>query len=131
MTEPTASRKKSHKGKVLAIGVVTLAGIIAYWLECGGGFGFGIGGFGGRRDRATETESRNHAPLDPMPCDLRLDAEGLHRSGKPITIAQAIDACRASGRAQLLVTGDAKYGELERTRQAFDQANIKLFTHPN
>jgi hypothetical protein len=121
-----APRKKTRKGKMIALGGLTVAGLLALLFRCGD-FGFGSGGFGwdGRDSGKSEKSQKSERA---KPCELRLDAGGLRRDGKPIALSEAVDACRAAGRAHLIVTGDAKFGELEHAREAFKKANVELFT---
>lgn len=43
----------------------------------------------------------------PAPCQLRLMAAGLTADGQPIDVPGAVARCKAAGRAEVVITGDA------------------------
>jgi hypothetical protein len=75
-------------------------------LRKGKGWGGGRGGGGG-----------------PPHCKLRLGSAGLTLDGQPVTIAGAASRC-GGGRADLVVAGDANYGELQKLRAALKDGGV-------
>lgn len=58
---------------------------------------------------------------------MRLDATGLHAGGKVITAEEAVSLARVAGAGvDLVVTGDARQGDLDAVRTLFAQARILL-----
>lgn len=107
--------------------------------ECGLGFGLGPGlraGLDGAQTGAEPTPSAPPVPsasatvaptasaAPPTSCVLRLDSEGLKLDGKPSEIPAAVEACKRSGKAELITTGDAKFGDHESLRKALHEANV-------
>lgn len=117
---------------------VLVAGLIAaaiLYLRCGDGFGFGRGdgeGSGARKDDSERTD-RPATPTGAVGsaarCQLRLDVAGLHLGGGKATVTteEAVRACKEAGGAELVATGDAVFGELERVRAALDAAGVSVF----
>jgi hypothetical protein len=117
---------------------VLVAGLIAaalFYLRCGDGLGFGRGdgtGTGARKDESSRTDRPATATGAVAAgaagrCQLRLDATGLHLDGATATTEKAVRACKAAGGAELVATGDAVFGELERVRAALDAAGVSVF----
>jgi hypothetical protein len=107
--------------------------IVGSYLQCGGlglgpGFGFGKGAGSGTASAPTATATTTGAA--PAPCKIRLDGSGLSVDGKPATASEAAAACRASGTADLVVTGDARSGTYDELRAALDAAGVK-YNRPN
>ncbi len=46
-------------------------------------------------------------PSKPWPCSLKLDGSGLTANGQRVDVSTAVARCKATGRAELLVAGDA------------------------
>ena len=46
---------------------------------------------------------------------------------KPVEVSQAVEACTASGEADLTVTGDAKFGTADELRAALQAGGIRVF----
>jgi hypothetical protein len=101
-----ADRNKTITRAALAGG----AGL-ALWLLLRPGSGWGGG-------RAHTLAARRH-------CRFRLTSAGLTIDGRATTTAEAADACRG-GSAELRVTGDASFGELERLRAALRDAGVQV-----
>lgn len=107
---------------IILAAVVGLIVLIVTYLKCGGGFGFGGAGAGD----GGGSGSAKHAVDDPKAkrCSLRLDAKGLSLDGKKATQAEALAACKKAGRADVVVTGDARQGDWDALRAALDEAGI-------
>ena len=115
---------------------VLVAGLVAaavLYLRCGDGFGFGRGD--GKGDGKGEVKKKPAGDATgvlggaAIRCQLRLDAAGLHVDGAAAasSVEDAVRACKAAGGAELVATGDAVFGELEKVREALDQAGVSVF----
>lgn len=58
-------------------------------------------------------------------CQLRLTADGLRVNGEPGDVAAAVTRCERDQRAELLVTGDARWGDYRALIEALHQAGIR------
>ena len=107
-----AKREHSNAG---TLALIAGGGALAWFLLHGGGFGLGGGG-GAPAD----------APSPAEPCRLRLDSRTLTLDGRQVTSDDAIASCRASGRAELLVTGDAIAGVADQLLAALKRAGVAV-----
>ena len=60
---------------------------------------------------------------------MRLSSKGLTLDDKPISIQQAVLACKAAKEVDLRVTGAARSGTYKEIEQAFEEAGIRLEVH--
>jgi hypothetical protein len=123
-----AERRRLRKGRLIAAGgVVGLLVAALLFLRCGQDFG--LGGGDGEAPETPVVADAAPPPADAAParCLLRLDADGLTLEGAAVTVEGAVEACRAAGAAELVVTGDASFGLRERLRQALREAAIDLY----
>jgi hypothetical protein len=105
-----AKREHSHAG---TIALVAGGGALAWLLLHGGGLGLG-----GR--------SSEDAPPPEGPCHLRLDSRALTLDGREVTNDDALASCRASGRAELLITGDAIAGVADQLVAALKRVGVAV-----
>ena len=94
----------NHAG---TIALVAGAGVLAWFFLRGGG---------GRGTPAVPAE----------PCRLRLDSQRLTVDGRDSTTDDAITACRASGHADVLITGDAIAGAADQLLASLKGAGIAV-----
>ena len=132
------AEKKRGGGRMLLLAVVAGALVFLGTLlgECGLGTGLGPGLKGltpgaGTAASATPTASVTAtatptatASAAPSSCRLRLDRDGLTLDGKPTGIADVIESCKRAGKAELVTTGDAVYGDHEKLRKALHEAGV-------
>ena len=126
-------RKRSHKLRNAVAGLGALIAAALLWLsQCGGGLGVLADGADWVRDRAGVARS-DEAPPDGdagaaiARCDLRLDRNGLSLAGRPVERDEAVKACARAGAADLLVTGDARYGDFEALHDALEGAGVEVY----
>jgi hypothetical protein len=127
-------RKRLRKGRVLAVGgLAAIAAALWYFLRFGGfGVGGGDDGSEGKasRDAAVIADAApagatfDAAPAGP--CRLVLNAEGLSLDGRIVRIDDAAATCKARGRAELVVAGDAPVGKVEQTKAALSAAGVAV-----
>jgi hypothetical protein len=116
-------RKRGGKGVAGLLGLAALAALIGGYLRFGLPGGLGLGD----EESAGGATAKAARPDAGPPCELRLDARGLQVDGKRRRIAVAAKLCAGRGPARLLVTGDARQGQLDELRAAFAAAGVELF----
>ena len=100
------ARDEDH-GHGGTIALVAGAGVLAWFVLRGGGRG-----------------GANATPSEP--CRLRLDSQRLTLDGEPSTTDDAIAACRASGHADVLITGDAIAGAADSLLASLKAAGVAV-----
>lgn len=108
-------KRTDGAGKVLIGGGIIAAVLLLLGLKKPGfaGGGSGSGGY--------------YGSLGPrVPVKLRLTASGLLLDGNPVTEELAVAAARQSGLAELVVTGDANFGDRERLLESLRQAKVAV-----
>jgi len=103
-------------------------GALLVWLLVSGGGGFGGSGNAGAAGAAASPPPPAPAP-PPPPCKVRIDILGVHVDGKPVDVKTAIERCRASKRAEVVVTGDARQGTKDDVMRSFAAAGIAVATN--
>jgi len=126
-----SGRKKLARLTILAA-LAVLAVVLFPWTRCRGMFG--LGGEGGNSEESTQrprpvASSGTGTSVDAgIPrCELRLDAAGLHLSGRPATHDAVLAGCRTAGAADVVVTGDAAQGAWDELRALLAGAGIKAY----
>jgi hypothetical protein len=122
---------KKLRNMVLALGAAIAAAFI-FLFQCDGGLGVVGDGAEWAREKAgiarpDAAPAAGDAAAAAARCQLRLDPSGLSIDGEPAEIEDAVDACAASGAADLVVTGDARYGEFEALSEALDAAGVDVY----
>ena len=113
--------RRRLRRKLLLVALLIAAIVLAFTrLSCGHGFGFGSGGAG-----SGTSDNPPTAPRAPR-CAIRISATGLTVDGKPATRNRAIAICRAAHGAEVIVTGDARQGDWDDLRAAFNAASIPI-----
>jgi hypothetical protein len=108
-----AKREHSNAG---TLALVAGGGALAWLFLHGGGFGLGGRGKGKPSD----------APPPAGPCHLRLDSRALTLDGREVSNDDAIATCRASGHAEVLITGDAIAGVADQLLAALKRADVAI-----
>lgn len=118
------AKPRRRKTPLLAALAAIAAALALLYAECGARLGLGGGGGIGTPRPADEAPRTDDGGVAAR-CKLRLDAAGLTRDGKPVAPHEAAEACRAGG-AELVVTGDAREGDLAAIRAAFEAGGVVL-----
>ena len=110
-------RKLGRWTAILAILVVA-----ALYLRFGSGLGLGLGGLGkGGGPGSAHTLVGSHR------CAIRVAASGITVDGKPMQRDDAVDACKATAGADIVVTGDARQGDQDALLDALKAADVPAF----
>jgi hypothetical protein len=107
----------------LLVWTTLLAAVVvaAMYLTCG--HGFGLGGAGPGSDEGPGPGSVK-ALVAAKRCALRVAAAGITVDGKPMPRDEAAAACKATGGADVVVTGDARQGDWKDLRAALETAGV-------
>ncbi len=127
----TDRRKRLNKGSLLIIliALAILIGLGVGWAECGLGRGDGESGDG------DDTRPRGAAQLPaasdaaPAPCALRVASDGaitVAADGAPVSVPDAVAACRGALSVTLDVAGDAPFGAVDDLRKALEDADLDV-----
>jgi hypothetical protein len=103
--------RKTSPGTVAVLGG---AGVLAWWLLRGRGFGLG-----------------RHDARPARPCDVRIDAQGLRLDGQLEELGAIVSACRVAGAAEVTATGGAIAGVVSDTLAALQAAGIVVRADPD
>lgn len=137
---------KPRRLRRMVLGVMALGAAVLGWMLRDCGLGLGSGGLGDWRIGPDEQTAREllapqaarpdaaaaidaaPAPPDapPGPCQLVLDSTGLTLHGAPVTVEDAVRACRASGKARLRHTGGARAGSYDELVRALERAGVAV-----
>ncbi|MDB4953235.1 MAG: hypothetical protein JWO36_804, partial [Myxococcales bacterium] len=63
----------------------------------------------------------------PRRCSIRVAAGGITVDGKPATRDQALQICRHTAGADVVVTGDARQGDWDQLKALLDAAKVHVF----
>ena len=123
-------KKKKSRLRLLILAALVIAALLLGW--CGRGW-LGGGKSGDERKATTKAKIQPAAalPLDAGPaprCRLRVDKVGIQLNGAPSTIPGAVAGCKAPGEAELVVTGEAKYGTVEALKKELGSAGIRIYS---
>jgi len=117
-------RQRNRRRLFVLFWLLVILGALVY-LRCGQGWGLGGAGFGTGAGKGTGT-----ATTIPPPnrCVVRVSAEGISVDGKLMKASEAVAACRKTEGALVTVTGDARQGDWDELRVAFEAARVKIYT---
>jgi hypothetical protein len=110
--------RRRRLGVLGAVGAAVAAAIL--YLRCGSGWGTGGAG-PGNGPGVGRTE-----PAAPKRCAIRVTAKGLIVDGKPATRDDAVATCKTTGRALVIVAGDAREGDWTELEQALQAAHVAI-----
>jgi hypothetical protein len=118
--------RRRRRRKTLVV-VLLIAAIIAAVLYLGFGRGFGFGKGSGTASGTGTNTTVATADARPARCALRVTAEGITVDGRIATQGEAVDACKAIGSADVVVTGDARQGAWDELRGALEAAGVAVY----
>ncbi|MGE0549849.1 MAG: hypothetical protein AB7O24_17040 [Kofleriaceae bacterium] len=119
--------RRARRRKLLLFLLLAAAILLAVeHLTCGNGFGLGGLGLGDGKGAGTTTAT---TPGDAgvARCSIRISSKGITVDGKPATREQAIEACKPTTGADVVVTGDARQGDWTELEAALQAANIAIY----
>lgn len=110
----------------ITVGAIGGGALLLWWLlrHVGGGSGDGHGGDGAPTSASPPDESR---PTEAAPCEVFLRGKVIELDGAASDLPTVIAACRASGKANLRVTGDTIQGHLVDFVRALNAAGVAIF----
>lgn len=117
-------RRAFRRRLVLWAALIGLIVLAIMFIRFGGGLGIGGDGKGdGKGDGSAP-------PVDagPSRCAIRVAAAGITVDGAPATQAEAVERCKKTTGADVVVTGDARQGDWDALRAALEAAKIQIFT---
>jgi hypothetical protein len=111
-------RRRMRRKATLWTALLALVAAAVAYLRCGGGFGLGTGTGGEAGPSTPQTVAA------PRRCAIRVTATGIVVNGVPMQRDQAVDACKATTGADVIVTGDAREGDWADLRTALTAAGV-------
>ena len=112
-------RRRMRRRMTIWSALLGLIVAAAAYLRCGSGFGLGTG---------TGNGNDGNGAVRPVAgarrCAVRVGPSGITVDGKPMTRDQAVDACKATTGADVLVTGDARQGDWQELQAALVAAGV-------
>ncbi|MBK7536690.1 MAG: hypothetical protein IPI49_15250 [Myxococcales bacterium] len=128
----TTPQHRSRRTKWAVRGALaSLVALALAYLRCGSGLG--LGGGGGQQDQGQEPAPVAAPPPEAaaLRCQLRLDSGGLWMLSttgqEQLTVGAAVTACKATGGADVVITGDARQGGWDELRAALQAAGVPSF----
>lgn len=119
--------ERRRRRRKLFFFIVWAALIIAalLWIRCGRGWGTG----GKDPGQGPSTESVQPVmTTGPKRCVVRVSAEGIAVDGTLMKREDAVAACKQTEGALVTVTGDARQGDWDELRAAFEAEGVPIFT---
>ena len=120
---------KKSRLRLLILAALVAAALLLGW--CGRGW---LGGGGESGDKRTSTSKTTAQPLAAIPadahvprCRLRVDKVGVQLGGAPVSVDAAVAACTKAREADLVVTGESKYGVVEELKQKLTAAGVRIY----
>jgi hypothetical protein len=120
-------RKRRTRIMIFAIWVAAIV-LAALYLNCGRGWG--LGGKGPGKGAGSGPGSGSGLKVDPATqrCTVRVTKDGILVDGVKKTRDEAVEACKKTqGGALVTVTGDARQGDWEELKAAFEAVRVKIY----
>lgn len=117
--------RRQLRRKVILWGALIATIILAIvYLRCGRGWGLGGGGKG---DGDGDGRGSNKGLISgPKRCAIVVSAEGITADGIRVTRNAAVEACKGTTGADVIVTGDARQGDWDDLKAALEAAKIEI-----
>ncbi|MGE0870738.1 MAG: hypothetical protein AB7P03_19385 [Kofleriaceae bacterium] len=123
--------RRARRRKLLLLLLLAAAILLAFeHLTCGNGFGLGGLGLGGEGEGSGATTAPATTPgtdAGMARCSIRVSSTGITVDGKSASREQAIEACKATSGADVVITGDARQGDWSELEAALQAANITIY----
>lgn len=119
------ARRRRRKLFLVALLIAAIVAAVLY-LGFGRGWGFGKGS-GPGKGSGTGPSVAALVDAGPSRCEVRVTSEGIAVDGAKATTAEAVDACKKLGAAEVVVTGDARQGAWDKLKAAFETAGVPVF----
>lgn len=107
----------------------------ALTITLGAGAGLGLWYVLRGRAHAPAVQSPGPAPSapasDPRACAVRLDTSGLTADGARVTVAEAVQRCKAAGRADVTVVHGAPAATYAELMIGLGRADVPTYAHRN
>jgi hypothetical protein len=117
--------RRNRRRRMMFLGTALAIVILAVmYLRCGSGWGLGGSGGGGSGKGAGTTSASD---AGPRRCSVRVAANGITVDGKLVTRSQALEVCRRTAGADVIVTGDAREGDWAELKKALEAAKVDIF----
>ena len=120
-------RRRTRRRLLLLLSLAAAIALAITYLTCGRGWGLGGKGKG---DGAGPGPGSGGTPLvdaGPSRCAIRVTGDGLTVNGTPTTATAAVATCKATTGADVVVTGDARQGDWDELRAAFQAVGVKIY----
>lgn len=115
-------RQRRRKVLVLGGGIVAIVLAVLY-ARCGGGWGLGDGAGSGS---GAGPGSGSAAAVMAKRCEVRVAKTGITVENQPAKVADVVTACKKTGAADVVVTGDAREGDWDELRKALEAAKVDI-----
>ena len=117
-------RRRVRRKVALYTGLAGAIALAVTYLTCG--HGWGVGGKGEGSGAGPGNGQTVVGDAGPKRCAVRVTAKGITVDGKPATRPQVIEKCKATGGAEVVVTGDARQGDWDELKAALEAAKIEI-----
>ena len=118
-------RRRTRRRALFGAGVAALVALAVMYLRCGSGWG--LGGTGGGAGNGAGMVARPESGLHR--CEVRVGLGRITVDGKPATRNQALEICRHTAGADVVITGDARHGDWADLEAALKAAKVDISVH--
>jgi hypothetical protein len=117
--------RRQLRRKVILWGALIATIILAVvYLRCGRGWGLGGGGAG--KGDGDGDGSNKGLISGPKRCAIVVSADGITADGVRVSRNAAVEACKGTTGADVIVTGDARQGDWDDLKGALEAAKIEI-----
>ena len=115
-------RRNRRRRLLFLLALAAIIALAVMYLRCGSGWG--LGGNGGTGSGKTGNAGSD---TGPHRCSIRVAANGITVDGKLSTRAQALEVCRRTAGADVIVTGDARERDWTDLKKSLEAAKVDIF----
>jgi hypothetical protein len=120
-------RRRTRRRTLFGTAVAGLIALAVMYARCGSGWGLGGTGGGGGTGSGTSIVARPESGV--RRCEVRVGPGHITVDGKPATRDQALEICRHTAGADVVITGDARHGDWADLETALKAAKIDFSVH--